>query len=220
MLRQHTEQRPDTWDNHLARIRMTMNTHAHETTGVTPFRAWFSRCEEATMKLDLFMGPKVEVKIASCHRQWLVQQLRSCLEIYELVREHTAAQSQVQATTRLRAGLRIREYKPGDLVWRYYPPHKADKFNPSVWTGPYKVLETVPTQHVVKLMIPSLGRGGQPKPTWVHTSNVKPVQLTADGKLFNTQLRDDDMLDLGEVPLRCPEGTVTEKRSRRSRLAA
>ena len=80
------------------------------------------------------------------------------------------------------------------MVWRFYPPHKADKLNPNVWTGPYEVMDVDDTSHLVKLNIPGLGRGGTLKPTWVHTSNVKPVIYSRDGRLMEEEAFTDQDL--------------------------
>ena len=101
-----------------------------------------------------------------------------------MVRESTCKQAASQARQWRRGGLRIRKYRVGEWVWRFYPPHKADKLNPIVWTGPYQVLDVDDTNHLVKIALPSIGRGGVKKPTWVHTSNVKPVQYDEKGKMI------------------------------------
>ena len=204
LLRQHAGSRPDTWDETLPLVRLTLNTVKHSTTGITPYRAWFSRCDEATLPIDLFTGRRPEHKYFECLQGYVTNQVKVCHEVHKMVRHYTGQRMKVQARSRLRSGLRIRKYKPGDMVWRYYPPHKADKFNPNVWIGPYKVLDVDDTSHLVKIEIHSLGQGGALKPTWVHTSNIKPVVYTRSGKLFEMQNPGIHLTGPGTaVPQRC-----------------
>ena len=196
LLRQNVQSTPQRWDERLPQMRLTMNTVQHSTTGKTPYKVWFSRCEEANLPIDLFTGRLPSLRTYPCMPDYVEQQLRVCHEVHEMVRQSTGKQAASQARHWRRGGLKIRKYQVGDWVWRYYPPHKADKLNPKVWTGPYEVLDVDDTSHLVKLALPSLGRGGVKKPTWVHTSNVKPVKYTKDGQMIEEA--DDCALHLGE----------------------
>ena len=194
LLRQNAKATMYHWDERLPQMRLTMNTVRHSTTGETPYRVWFSRCEEANLPIDLFTGKLPEVRDVECLPEYLTQQLSACYEIHDSVRRETGRQAESQAKHWRRSGLRIRKYRVGDMVWRFYPPHKADKLNPNVWTGPYEVMDVDDTSHLVKLNIPGLGRGGTLKPTWVHTSNVKPVIYSRDGRLMEEEAFTDQDL--------------------------
>ena len=197
LLRQNVHSTYNRWDERLPQMRLTMNTIVHSTTGETPYKVWFSRCEEANLPIDLFTGRLPGLRTVPCMLSYVEEQLRTCHEIHEMVRECTGKQAASQARQWRRGGLRIRKYRVGEWVWRFYPPHKADKLNPIVWTGPYQVLDVDDTNHLVKLALPSLGRGGVKKPTWVHTSNVKPVHYDEKGKMIEQPAEDimDDVLD-------------------------
>lgn len=184
LLRQNVHATYNRWDERLPQMRFVMNTIVHSTTGETPYKVWFSRCEEANLPLDLFTGRMPSLRTVPCMLSYVEEQLRACHEIHEMVRECTGKQAASQARQWRRGGLRIRKYHVGEWVWRFYPPHKADKLNPIVWTGPYQVLDVDDTNHLVKLALPSLGRGGVKKPTWVHTSNVKPVRYDEKGRMI------------------------------------
>ena len=188
LLRQNVEVTPHRWDERLKQMQITMNTVKHSTTGETPYKVWFSRCEEANLPIDLFTGKIPELRKPECFPSYLNQQLSACYEIHELVRQNTGKQAASQARQWRRSGLRVRKYRVGDMVWRFYPPHKADTVNAMVWTGPYEGLDVDDTNHLVKVNIPGLGRGGVCKPTGVHTSNVKPVIYTKDGRLIKDDL--------------------------------
>ena len=119
-----------------------------------------------------------------CERSFVNDQSKVCQEIHEMVRQQTGKAAELQASSRRRAGLQVRQYKKGDKVWRFYPPFASGKLKPPKWTGPHKVLDVDDTNHTVMLPLPSTGRGGPIVPQWTHTSNVKPVKYTKKGKIF------------------------------------
>ena len=57
MLKQHaTEVWGDTWVSKLPIVRMALNNTKHSTTGYTPHKLFFSRCEDAVLPGDLLYG--------------------------------------------------------------------------------------------------------------------------------------------------------------------
>ena len=195
MLRQACADNPLSWDTHLPKLRMALNTVPHSTTGLTPFKVWFSRCEEAYLPIDMLTGRLPKHLQYECSKGYVNDQSRVCHEIHEMVRQNTGKAAQAQAAGRRRAGLKIRKYKPGDMVWRYYPPNASEKLNSCRWMGPYPVHDVDDTNHTVKLPLPSTGRGGPVSLQWTHTSNVKPVKYTKSGKTFVLLSPDSDYFE-------------------------
>ena len=178
---------------------MTLNNVQHATTGATPHKIWFSRCEDAVLPLDMLTGKATPHRAEySCEREYVAQQSQVCQEICDVVRQSIQKQAKVQASGRLRSGLKIRQYKEGDWVWRLCPPHERDKLNPSIWLGPYQVLDVDDTCHVIKIRVPAPGRGNRMILKWIHTSNVKPVKFNRDGHMMQVQVPEEDWFGEGQ----------------------
>lgn len=195
LLTQACQKRVRTWDTHLPKLRMALNNVPHSTTGVTPYKVWFSRCEDAFLPVDTLTGRLPPQRLYECSKSYVNEQVRASHEIHELVRQHSEQAARLQAASRRRGGLKIRAYKRGDMVWRFYPPHSKEKLNPEKWMGPYRVEDVDNTNHNVKILIPSSGRGGPLELTWVHTSNVKPAHYTKSGKMFQIVSPDNSWSD-------------------------
>ena len=173
----------------MPKLRCALNNTVHATTGQTPFKLFMSRCEEATMPIDLILGKEIEREFLPCHLEYLVEQQRILQSIMEAVCEETRMKMKVQATGVEQGGLKIRTYKRGDLVWRLCPPMERSKLASKVWRGPYKVLDASGVNNVVKLCVPAPGRGTRKVLKWINTSNVKPVEYTKEGRMLNLNVR-------------------------------
>ena len=108
-----------------------------------------------------------------------------CQEIAEVVRINTQKQVRMRVAGAERAGLKIRTYRLGEMVWRLCEPNKRDKFNPFIWKGPYQVESVEPGNYVVGIRVPTPGRGSGTVLKWIHTSNVKPVRYSRQGRLMH-----------------------------------
>jgi hypothetical protein len=157
ILRQASEE--DAWDKKLPKIRMTLNCTEHSGTSVTPFRVFYSRSEEATLPLDMLIGNIPDRPVLLCQQDWVWGQKRACQEVAEVVRVNTQKQIRMRVAGAERAGLKIRKYRVGEMVWRLCEPNKRDKFNPYIWKGPYKVEVVEPDNYVVGIRVPTPGRG-------------------------------------------------------------
>ena len=105
-----------------------------------------------------------------------------------MARQSVAKAASIQKASKSRGGFKIRDYKRGQMVWRFWPPAAHDKLDPEPWKGPYKVLDVDNEHYDVRLRLPA--RGGGEVEKWVHVSNIKPVQYTQDGKLLITMYPD------------------------------
>ena len=201
MLTQFGEDHRNNWDAHLPKVRMAINCAVASTTGFTPHRLFFSRCEEARMPIDLLACEKPLVSDSfDCPTEYVVKQEKLVAEVMSLARKHINAKIRLQAENHARGGLRMRRYRVGDYVLRR---STTDGPLQARWTGPYKVHDVVESGHLVKLLLPMAGRSsdrGQPRMElkWTHTSNVKPVKLDRHGRLLVT-MEDDDPSEVLQV---------------------
>ena len=174
------------WDEKLPFVRMTLNNTVHASTGFTPHHLFFSQCEEARLPCDLLFQTTWP-RTSGCEAEYVLRQRLVCQEIAEIARVKLERQASVQRASHARGGLKIRTYAKGDYVWRLWPPHLRDKLHGTPWTGPYEVLGADNLNKVVRLSLPSIGRGGGYVEKWVHTSNVKPVVFEREGRVMWTQ---------------------------------
>ena len=205
MLTQFGEDNRTNWDQHLPKVRMAINCAVSSTTGYTPHRLFFSRCEDARMPIDLLACEKpLEYETFGCHAEYVVKREQLVAEIVAKAREIVNSKIKVQADNHARAGLRIRKYRVGDYVLRR---STTDGPLQARWTGPYQVHGVNDTGHLVKIYLPMAGRSsdrGMPRMElrWIHTSNVKPVRLDKHGRLLVTIEGDepsDDVQMVGEI---------------------
>jgi len=197
MLTQFGEEHRTNWDDHLPKVRMAINCAVSSTTGFTPHRLFFSRCEDARMPIDLLACEKpLENETYGCHAEYVMKQEQLVADIAARARETINSKIKLQAENHARAGLRIRKYRVGDFVLR-----RSTTEGPlqARWTGPYRVQGVNDTGHLVKINLPMAGRPsdrGAPRMElrWINTSNVKPVRLDKHGRLLVT-MEDEDSSD-------------------------
>jgi len=101
---------------------------------------------------------------------------------------HQNAQAHLQKSAKLQAkmyergGLKIRQYRSDELVWRYYLPSATQKLK-AKWTGPWKVIR-VYNNNTIRIAPCFDGQFRPDKHILVHASCLKPCGLTSDGKLL------------------------------------
>ena len=95
-------------------------------------------------------------------------------------------------------GMKDRDYKVADWVWRFYPPNMTDKVTGLPYTGPHQVLDVAHDRSCVQLELPEAFQGRKLK--WINVWNVKPLIYTPNGRLFIT------------LPPVIPEPTVATSR--------
>ena len=64
-------------------------------------------------------------------------------------------------------GLKVRQYTPGQFVWRWYPPYAVLKLG-NGWTGPYKVVQKLSSVSY------DIQRDPKTEPIVVHVDDIKP----------------------------------------------
>ena len=192
MLRQIGEVNARDWDEHLPKTRAAIN-NSLTTNGSTPFKIMMTRGTDAKMPIDLFAceQPLIDDRF-NCHSGYLVHQEQVMIEILVMVRENLNANLKLQADAVLQNTLRIRHYELGSWVLRKVSPAERDTFQRYRWRGPCRVLGVNPSGHLVKLLVPGVGRpylNGKPNviAKWINTSNVKPCRLDKHGRLLYVQ---------------------------------
>ena len=173
-----------TWDQELPKIRMALNNAVSATTGHTPRKLFFSQCTDSFLCIDLLFGRELGSTGPKCPTEYWVNQEKVMLDIMDHVRTTTGRQMKAQAVCHERGGQRIRPYKRGDKVFRKCAPNQQNKFSGEVWMGPYVVRGVNNNSRLVKLMLPTAGRGRKMKAKWINTSNVKPMKTDGQGRVL------------------------------------
>ncbi len=183
ILRQVCQDKKDTWDSYLPYIRMVLNHTVHSSIGYPLYVLFMSQCTVGKLPCDLLYGPPNKTTFDdNCLAQYVYDQKVRIEYITELAFQTTKSKVMYRKASRNRGGLKIRRYKKGDLVFRLWKPSLRHKLASAPWSGPWKVLDVDPTDYTVRLRLPKAGGGF--KNTWIHTSNLKPVNTTPDGKLI------------------------------------
>ena len=192
MLRQIGNVHSRDWDEHLPKTRAAIN-NSITTNGSTPFKVMMTRGTDAKMPIDLFACEQSMVDDRfNCHSGYLVYQEQVMVEILVMVRESLNTNLRLQADAVLQNTLRIRHYELGSWVLRKVSPAERDTFQRYRWRGPCRVLGVNPSGHLVKILVPGVGRpylNGKPNviAKWINTSNVKPCRLDKHGRLLYVQ---------------------------------
>ena len=171
-----------TWDIKLPEAMIAMNNAVHKSTGFSPFRLQVAGNEDMRVPADLIFGTPSTAN-THCEFDFVFKQRIAMQEIAELVRRNLNKAMAIQRKARAQGPLKIRDYKVGDLVLRWYPPNAAEKLRPDPFTGPYEVVEVDRDGRKVKLKdLKTKGRGVEDK--WVHVSALKPVLRTKEGLIL------------------------------------
>ena len=173
------------WDQWLWAVAFTYNTTVHASTNCTPAKLFLTQCADLRLPLDLVYGtkPPGPKGLDGCPMGYIEQLKVSIPKLYQYAGAQLQQNAKVQSNAFAKAGYRIRQYLPGQLVWRYYPPWANEKLS-SAWTGPWEVLFQYPNA-TVKIQLARGGVGAREKAIIVvHASCLKPVCTTGDGKLL------------------------------------
>ena len=136
MLKSFVNKNRNDWDDHLPYLLMAYRASENESTGVTPFKMMFGR--EMSYPLDIMAGnPKSDEVL--CPVEY-VQWLSHTFEVtFNFANENLSKAASRQKNNYDR-GIKPRNYKIGDFVWRWYPPTAGIKLGLG-WTGPFKIIE-------------------------------------------------------------------------------
>ena len=166
MLSSFVSQNLNDWDDHLPYVMMAYRASKHETTRMTPNLVVFGR--ETNLPVDIMMGPPPGESTQSCHTEY-VEWLKYSLEkSHKAVYQNTEIAANRQ-TLYYDRGLKEREFKIGDFVWRWYPPAISNKLGQG-WTGPFKIMKKLSSVvYIIQKDISS-------KPLSIHVDHLKPYQ--------------------------------------------
>ena len=149
---------------------------------MTPFKLWMARAEDLVLPSDLIFDiPRG--KVSSCPGEYVETQKAEMQRVFELARMYIGKAVERVKVANQQKGLRSRDYKVGEWVWRFYPPSVIDKVTGHPYTGPHQVLDVSEDKSRVTLSLPEVfGRGLIPKQ--INVRNVKPLRFTQCGRLF------------------------------------
>ena len=166
MLKIFASENPQNWDDYLPYILMAYRATQNKSTGCTPNLGFLNR--EIACPLDLMVGPPPNTITETCPIQYIewVESAMAITNDFVFKNLGTAAKRQKSYYDQ---GLKPRQYKKGDWVWRFYPPAAHQKINRG-WTGPYLVLKRVlEANYLIQI--------GPDKPIInVHVDDIKPYQ--------------------------------------------
>lgn len=124
------------WDNHLPYLLMAYRASVNDSTGVSPFKMMYGR--EMSYPIDVIAG------IPNSNKHFCPVEYIQWLNHTFTVTFNFARDNLLKAATRQKnnydRGLKPRNFKVGDFVWRWYPPTANLKLGLG-WMGPYKILE-------------------------------------------------------------------------------
>ena len=185
LIKHHVQKSPQQeWDQWLWAVAQTYNTTVHASTGCTPAKLFLTRGEELRLPVDLVYGTKMTVLTGEdCPMSHLEQTRIKIPRLYAHASSHLRRNASIQSSAHAKAGYKLRQYRVGQMVWRYYPPWANEKLG-SAWTGPWIVKRQYPNA-TVQVQLAKSGVGAREGTTLiVHASCLKPVGTTADGKLL------------------------------------
>ena len=172
------------WDQWLWAVAMTYNTTVHASTGCTPAKLFLTRGTELRLPVDLIYGTRAPaLQSDSCPMNQMEQIRVKIPKLYAHAGSHLRRSAQIQSGAHAKGGYRVRQYRVGQMVWRYYPPWANEKLS-SAWTGPWIVKRQFPNA-TVQVQLAKGGVGAKENTRLiVHASCLKPTCTTADGKLL------------------------------------
>ena len=169
MITAHVRAERDDWDEHLWAVVAAYNATEHQSTGFTPFFLFHSRCEDPRLPTDLVYGEMEIPRVQLCPASYAEQQKVKMVNAFELASQKLRKSATTQARAHDLGGLKVREYRVGDLVWKYYPPYANQKLG-KPWTGPWTVLQ-VRSPWQVRISLDA----ERAKSIWVNAACLKPV---------------------------------------------
>ena len=154
----------DDWSDHLPFVMMAYRSSPHESTGCSPNRVVFGR--EVNLPLTVQLGEQHYCSGASCPIEYVSWVQKTLEKVFAFVRTKSKASTAKQKANHDKK-CKIREYQPGMLVWRWYPPKGRPKLGLG-WTGPYQIMELM-GRHTAKLK-------SRDRVVTVHVDDLKPYE--------------------------------------------
>ncbi|MCG8096512.1 MAG: DDE-type integrase/transposase/recombinase [Candidatus Thiodiazotropha endolucinida] len=166
MLRSFAVENPQNWDDYLPYILMAYRATQNKSTGCTPNLVFLNR--EISCPLDLMIGPPPNTIDETCPVHY-IEWVKSAMAITNDFVFRNIGQAAKRQKSDYDQGLKLRQYKKGDWVWRFYPPTANQKLNQG-WTGPYLVLKCMSKVNYLIQRDPK-------KPVInVHIDDIKPYE--------------------------------------------
>jgi hypothetical protein len=124
------------WDEYLPYLMMAYRATEHSSTKCTPNMLMFG--QETKMPLDLMYGSPPNQPEFVCSVRYVEWLQAANIKAYETAHRNILGAAKHQRNDHDKTS-KIREFKEGDYVWRWYPPNNNQKLELG-WIGPYKII--------------------------------------------------------------------------------
>jgi len=170
MLRQATQDKPETWDAHLPILCMTYRASVNTTTGFTPNKLMLGR--ELPFPTHLLTQPGGASDQPSSHIHFVEELENDFQQAFKLAADKGAGQIKRQKKEYDRQSWR-QSLKEGMAVWLYNPIKKLElgqKLS-TRWEDEYYIIKKILSEHVVLIQ-----KNGSTATRVVHVDMIRPVR--------------------------------------------
>ena len=156
------------WDVHLSKIIAAYRASKHKSTGLTPNFIIFGRENRAPADLVLPSPSTANNPPAANTDEYTERTRERYTRAYDIVRGYLRKAAQ-RRKEYYDTKVKTAEFKPGELVWYYYPKRKKGRSPKwmSFYTGPYRIVRAIPPCNY------SLQKGPRTKTFVVHADKLK-----------------------------------------------
>ena len=211
MLSMFVDQNQQDWDDHLPYVMAAYRATQHKSTGVTPNLLMLNR--EIDCPIDLMVGPPPSYQQTECPIRYIEWVKSAMSGAFEFTHQQLGLAASRQKRDYNR-GLKPREFKEGDWVWRWYPPTANQKLGLG-WVGPYLIVKRL------SYLTYRIQRSEDSRPLVVHVDHLKPFAGTKHPRNWLHRNTETENLPVNEpehepIPSREPDSPVLI-RTRRGR---
>ena len=211
MLSMFVDQNQQDWDDHLPYVMAAYRATQHKSTGVTPNLLMLNR--EIDCPIDLMVGPPPSYQQTECPIRYIEWVKSAMSGAFEFTHQQLGLAASRQKRDYNR-GLKTREFKEGDWVWRWYPPTANQKLGLG-WVGPYLIVKRL------SYLTYRIQKSEDSRPLVVHVDHLKPFAGTKHPRNWLHRNTETENLPVNEpehepIPSREPDSPVLI-RTRRGR---
>ena len=211
MLSMFVDQNQQDWDDHLPYVMAAYRATQHKSTGVTPNLLMLNR--EIDCPIDLMVGPPPSYQQTECPIRYIEWVKSAMSGAFEFTHQQLGLAASRQKRDYNR-GLKPREFKEGDWVWRWYPPTANQKLGLG-WVGPYLIVKRL------SYLTYRIQKSEDSRPLVVHVDHLKPFAGTKHPRNWLHRNTETENLPVNEpehepIPSREPDSPVLI-RTRRGR---
>lgn len=211
MLSMFVDQNQQDWDDHLPYVMAAYRATQHKSTGVSPNLLMLNR--EIDCPIDLMVGSPPSYQQTECPIRYIEWVKSAMSGAFEFTHQQLGLAASRQKRDYNR-GLKPREFKEGDWVWRWYPPTANQKLGLG-WVGPYLIVKRL------SYLTYRIQKSEDSRPLVVHVDHLKPFAGTKHPRNWLHRNTETENLPVNEpehepIPSREPDSPVLI-RTRRGR---